>query len=66
MIDDNIEIVITAIDGDQVKIGIAAPREYAVMRKEVLDDVKANNQTAVSTKETMKQLTQWVKDRSAE
>jgi carbon storage regulator len=47
MIGDDIEIRITRIDGDTVRIGIAAPRNLAVYRDEVYQTIKATNLAAV-------------------
>ncbi len=46
MIGDEIEITVTAIEGDQVKIGIKAPRNIDIHRKEVYEDIQKENNAA--------------------
>ena len=64
VINQDIEIMVTAIEGDQVKIGIRAPREYSILRKEVLEVVKETNQQAVTSKEDVEMLLQWSKNKN--
>jgi len=40
IIGDNIEVCVTRVDGDTVKIGIRAPRSVPIFRKELVEDVK--------------------------
>jgi carbon storage regulator len=50
MVGDDVRIVIVAVDRDQVKLGIEAPREVGVHRSEIYDEinkVKADAQTPV-------------------
>lgn len=41
MIGDDIEIAVLDVIGDKVRIGIQAPREVAVFRKEVFLEIRA-------------------------
>ncbi len=47
MIGDSIEIAVVDIKGDQVKIGITAPAEVKVYRKEVYEAIQRENAAAV-------------------
>ena len=49
VINNNIEVTILDIKGDQVKIGIAAPREIPVYRKEVYQQIMDANKEAMNT-----------------
>jgi len=49
MIGDDIEIRIVDVRGDQVKIGINAPRTIKVHRKEIYEEIKKANQEASSS-----------------
>jgi carbon storage regulator len=43
MIGDNVRIVVVAVDRDQVKLGIEAPREIPVHRSEIYDEINKTN-----------------------
>ncbi|OPH54565.1 carbon storage regulator [Paenibacillus ferrarius] len=43
LIGNNIEIFVSAIDGDQVKIGIRAPQDINILRKEVYETIQLSN-----------------------
>lgn len=45
-IGDEIEISVTKIEGDSVKIGISAPRSISILRREILEEMQSSNQAA--------------------
>ena len=49
IINNNIEITVLEIKGEQVKLGIAAPREVPVYRKEVYIQIQEANKEAMNT-----------------
>ncbi len=49
MIGDQIEIKILAVDGDQIKIGIVAPKKVKVHRSEVFEAIQAQNKEALAS-----------------
>jgi carbon storage regulator len=48
MIGDQIEIKILAVEGEQIKIGIVAPKTVKVHRSEVFEAIQAQNREALS------------------
>lgn len=42
-IGDNIEIVVVAVTGDQVRLGIEAPKDIKILRSEVYEEVQKQN-----------------------
>ena len=48
VINNNIEITILEIRGDQIKIGITAPKDVPIYRKEVYIQIQEENKAAIS------------------
>ncbi len=48
VINNNVEITILEIKGEQVKLGISAPKEVPVYRKEVYLQIQESNKNAMS------------------
>ncbi len=46
MVNNNVEITILEVRGDQVKIGIAAPKDVPIYRKEVYLQIQEENKEA--------------------
>lgn len=47
IIQDNIEITVVDISGDQIKLGIKAPKEISVYRKEIYTQIQEENKDAI-------------------
>lgn len=59
IVNDNIEIKVIDIKGDQVKLGISAPKSVPVYRKEVYIQIQEANKEAVAASpdaESLKEL----------
>ncbi|KLU65881.1 hypothetical protein DEAC_c19170 [Desulfosporosinus acididurans] len=50
-IGDDIEITVVAISGDNVRLGIEAPREIRILRSEVYGEIQRQNREAVTGEE---------------
>lgn len=46
MIGDDIEIVVSKIEDGSVKIGIKAPKEISILRREIYEEVEKENREA--------------------
>jgi len=64
MIGDDIEVVVIDIKGDQVKLGIRAPKRVTVHRKEIYEEIRKENIAAMESKlkpEELKELSEFLK-----
>jgi len=50
VIGDNIEVVVLDVRGEQVRIGIKAPKDVTVHRKEIYDQIYDENKTATEAR----------------
>lgn len=48
IVNNNVEITILEVKGDQIKIGVSAPKEVPIYRKEVYTQIQQANEEAVS------------------
>ena len=49
MVGSDIEITVLEVRGEQVRLGIRAPRTVTVHRKEIFEQIRLENQNAIST-----------------
>lgn len=56
MLGDDIELTVIGIEGEQIKLGISAPKEINIYRKEVYLNIKESNREAVDSKISLGQI----------
>jgi len=49
IIGDNIEVIVLSVQGEQVKLGIIAPKEISVHRKEIYEQIQSENLEAAKS-----------------
>ena len=58
IIGDDIEVVVLSVAGEQVKLGITAPRSVTVHRKEIYAQIQRENIAAASAGTSVERLNQ--------
>lgn len=48
IVNDNIEVTVLEVKGDQIKIGIDAPRNVPIYRKEIYTQIRESNAEAAN------------------
>jgi len=49
IIDNLIEVTVVEVRGDQVRLGLTAPRNISIYRKELLEQIRSENAAAASS-----------------
>ena len=49
VIGDNVEITVISVAGDQIKLGIDAPRSISIHRKEIFLQIQEENKAAAAS-----------------
>ena len=53
LIGEGVEVTFLELQGDRVKIGVEAPREVRILRRELLDETREANREAASLPGTL-------------
>lgn len=64
VIHNDIVITVLSVEGDNVKIGISAPKDIDIYRKEIFDAIQDNNQEAVMDIEALQNAMLEMEERS--
>jgi len=62
MIGDQIEVQVLAVEGETVKLGFTAPTHVQILRKEIYDSIRQENQVAGQKTLDAKELASLLKD----
>ena len=63
IIGDNIEVMLLGINGEQIKLGVIAPRSVPVYRKEIYAQIQNENKAAINiSTDSLKDLAGAAKD----
>jgi len=62
MIGDDIEIVVVAVEGDRVRLGIKAPKGVSIYRGEVYEAIQQENREASQSTGGLEELLKAVKE----
>lgn len=61
IIGGNIEVVVLGVEGENVKLGIRAPKEVEIFRKELYVTIQSTNREAVHNLHTLNDMIQLLK-----
>lgn len=61
IIGNNVEVVILGVTGEQVKVGIVAPREIPVHRKEIYEQIQLENVAASQSRVNLSGVSELIK-----
>ncbi|WDZ55140.1 carbon storage regulator CsrA [Paenibacillus polymyxa] len=64
VIHNDIVITVLSVEGDNVRIGISAPKDIDIYRKEIFDAIQDNNQEAVMDIEALQNAMLEMEERS--
>lgn len=56
LLGDDIEIKVISVDNNTVKLGISAPNDVSILRKEVYEKIKEENMKAINKKSNLSDL----------
>lgn len=56
LIGGQVEVVVLGVEGDTIKLGIKAPKQVDIYRKELYEAIQASNLEAARTRVPLKEL----------